>query len=72
LGELIEENPKWRRFAVALVDKADELVEEIHYILNNKGYDRVMDFTRQEKTYLRQVIKQLKKIKNRYQVLDLA
>jgi len=73
LGELIEENPqKWTRFAVALVDKAVELIQEIHYVLHNKGSNRVTEFTRQEKAYLRQVMKQLEKIKNRYQALYLA
>lgn len=70
--EFMEENPqKWIRFVVAIVDKADELVKEIYYKLHNKGDDRVMEFTRQEKAYLRQVINELKKIKNKYQLLIL-
>lgn len=69
LKDFMEESigfKKWQRFANAIVDKCVQFISEIYSSIHNNGI-RSLDFTKEETDYFRQVIKNLKKTKRKYE-----
>jgi len=69
LKDFMEESigfKKWQRFASAIVDKSVQFISEIYSSIHNNGI-RSLDFTKEETDYFREVIKNLKKTKRKYE-----